>query len=123
MRQHLEEVGVQEVASQGEGGSLVGIMRPLPRVLVFLFGLLAVCLMDNEGRLCLQSFDRGPLRYFRCLELARLIGEVCCPLPSPRHSPDHIHPTLLHHVHAQQTRLVVDTRACLGVSGMMSRLT
>ena len=67
MRQHLEEVGVQEVASQGEGGSLVGIMRSLPRVLVFLFGLLAVCLMDNEGRLCLQSFDRGPLRYFRCL--------------------------------------------------------
>ena len=48
MRQHLEEVRVQEIASQGKGCSLVGIMRSLPRLLILLLGLLAVRLVDDE---------------------------------------------------------------------------
>lgn len=49
LRQQLEEVGVQEIVSQAEGSSLVGIMGLLPGALVTLLGLLTVGLMDNEG--------------------------------------------------------------------------
>ena len=56
MREHLEEVWVQEVASQAPGCCLVGVMCSLPSLLVLLLGLLAVRFMDDEGE---QARCRG----------------------------------------------------------------
>ena len=73
VRQHLEEVWVQEVASQTPGCSLVSIMRGLPCMLVLLFGLLAVRLVDDEGE---QARGRG-----QDVTNVRLVG----PLPTRSH--------------------------------------
>ena len=68
VRQQPKELRIKEVASQAPGGGLVSVMCIFPESSIFLLGLLAVSLMDNEreqanrtGRVVTGIWLRGPL--------------------------------------------------------------